>query len=91
MHTYSKNGLRKVKVQQKVVTKKHLKGFYQTLGKIDELAKYLKSLDVEITKENINVLAKPYTGRDLDQLETILVLGKINEEKLGYDEKNNSI
>lgn len=82
MHTYSKSGTRAQKLQNKKEVKKHLKGFYDMLGKTTELADYLKSLnlDVEITEENIDEHSIPFTGRKLDNMEKFLVLGKLNNQ-----------
>ncbi len=81
MHTYNKSGTRLVKLQNKKEVKKHLKGFYEMLGKTSELAEDLKALDVEITEDNINEYAEPIIGRKLDNMEKFLVLGKLNNNE----------
>lgn len=78
MHTYTKNGARQQKLQEKAKVKKHLKGFYQTIGKINEMADYLKSQNIEVTEENVNEVCKPLTGRDLDDMEKFLLLGRLS-------------
>lgn len=80
MSTYNKNGLRQVKLIEKKKTKKHLKSFYQIIGKLDEIVKQLDQ-SLEYTEDNINEYTKPFIGRDLDSMEKFLVLGKLHHSK----------
>lgn len=83
-----KNGLRQMKVDQNKKIKKHTKAFYRIMGEMDILSKELskKYPEVEFTEENVNEYAQPIYGRDLDNMEKFLVLGKLFHGK----EKNNS-
>lgn len=78
MHTYSKNGLRKANVLDKLKTKKQVKQFYTKLRQINELSDYLKTLEEPVTEDNINSIVSELIGRDLDSLEKSLILSKLN-------------
>lgn len=80
MSNFLKKGLRKEKVYKDKVTKKHIKSFYQIIGKMDEVAKQLDP-SIEYTEENINEYVNPIFGRDLDGMEKMLVLGKMHHKK----------
>ena len=80
MSTYNKNGLRQVKLAEKKETKKHLKSFYQIISKLDEIVKQLDK-SIEYTEDNINEYTKPIMGRDLDNMEKFMILGKLSTSK----------
>ena len=81
MNTY-KNGSRQVKLAAKTKTKLHLKSFYGILKDMDNIANRLDIDEaLEYTNENINDHVKPIYGRDLDSLEKVLVLGKLNNRQ----------
>ena len=83
MHTYSKNGNRKANVLDKLNTKKQVKQFYTKLRQINELSDYLKTLEEPITEDNIDSVVPELVGRDLDSMEKILILNRLN---MGTDE-----
>jgi hypothetical protein len=72
-----KNGLRQMKVTEDKKVKKHVKAFYNIIGEIDKISKELDP-KIEYTEENINEYVKPMLGRDLDNMEKFLLLGKLN-------------
>jgi|TARA_R110000782_G_scaffold50625_2_gene109649 hypothetical protein len=88
MSTYT-NGARQVKLANRKSTKMHLKGFYGILKDMDEIANRL-DIDEEMTynEDNINEHVKPIYGRELDQMEKMLVLGKLNHRNLDEQENN---
>ena len=88
MSTYT-NGNRQVKLANRKSTKMHLKGFYGILKDMDEVANRL-DIDEAITynNDNINEHVKPIYGRDLDPMEKILVLGKLNHRNSNEQENN---
>ena len=83
MHTYSKNGYRKSNVLDKLKTKKQVKQFYTKLRQINELSDYLKTLEDKVTEENIDSIVSELIGRNLDSMEKILILNRLN---MGTDE-----
>ena len=83
MHTYSKNGIRKKNVLDKLSTKKQVKQFYIKLRQINELSDYLKTLEDKVTEENIDSIVPDLIGRDLDSIEKSLILNRLN---MGTDE-----
>ena len=83
MHTYSKSGIRKKNVLDKLSTKKQVKTFYTKLRQINELSDYLKTLEEPITEDNIDSIVPDLIGRDLDSMEKILILNRLN---MGNDE-----
>jgi hypothetical protein len=87
MSTYNKNGLRQVKLAEKKKTKAHLKSFYQIIGQLDDIVNQLDR-SVEYTEDNINEYTKPFLGRDLDNMEKFMILGKLSVSK---DETENNI
>ena len=80
MHTFSKNGIRKKNVLDKLNTKKQVKTFYTKLRQINELSDYLKSLPEPITEDNIDSIVPDLIGRDLDSMEKSLILSRLSNE-----------
>ena len=83
MHTYSKSGIRKKNVLDKLSTKKQVKTFYTKLRQINELSDYLKTLEDKVTEDNIYSIVPDLIGRDLDSIEKSLILNRLN---MGTDE-----
>ena len=81
MHTYSKSGIRKKNVLDKLDTKKQVKTFYTKLRQINELSDYLKTLEEPITEDNIDSIVPDLIGRDLDSIEKNLILNRLNNGK----------
>ena len=80
MHTYSKSGIRKKNVLDKLKTKKQVKQFYIKLRQINELSDYLKTLEEPITEDNIDSIVPDLIGRDLDSMEKSLILNRLSNE-----------
>lgn len=80
MSSFMKQSLRKSNIQSDRKVKMHVKEFYKKLGQIDELVKYLKTLETKITEDNVNNVVSELIGRDLDNMEKFLILGKLNNE-----------
>lgn len=80
MHTFSKNGIRKKNVLDKLNTKKQVKQFYTKLRQINELSDYLKTLEEPVTEDNIDSIVPELIGRDLDSMEKSLILSKLSNE-----------
>ena len=80
MHTYSKNGIRKKNVLDKLSTKKQVKQFYTKLRQINELSDYLKTLEDKVTEETIDSIVPELIGRDLDSMEKSLILARLSNE-----------
>ena len=80
MHTYSKSGIRKKNVLDKLSTKKQVKTFYTKLRQINELSDYLKTLEDKVTEENIDSIVPELIGRDLDSMEKSLILARLSNE-----------
>ena len=80
MHTYSKSGIRKKNVLDKLKTKKQVKQFYTKLRQINELSDYLKTLEEPITEDNIDSVVPELIGRDLDSMEKSLILSRLSNE-----------
>ena len=80
MHTYSKSGIRKKNVLDKLSTKKQVKTFYTKLRQINELSDYLKTLENKVTEDNIDSIVPDLIGRDLDSMEKSLILARLSNE-----------
>ena len=80
MHTYSKSGIRKKNVLDKLNTKKQVKTFYTKLRQINELSDYLKTLEDKVTEENIDSIVPELIGRNLDSMEKSLILARLSNE-----------
>jgi hypothetical protein len=80
MSSFAKRGERQAKVAKDKMVKKHTKGFYKILGKMDILANQLDPL-IEYNEENINEYVEPVYGRNLDSMEKFVVLGKMHRIK----------
>lgn len=85
MSNFAKQGLRQNRLQQNKKTKQHIKSFYKILGDMDVVAKQLDPT-LEYTEENINEYVNPIYGRDLDNMEKFLVLGKVHQAKENLNE-----
>ena len=81
MHTYSKSGIRKKNVLDKLNTKKQVKTFYNKLRQINELSDYLKTLEDKVTEDNIDSIVPELIGRDLDSMEKSLILARLDNGK----------
>lgn len=79
MSNFMKSGLRQMKVAEDKKVKKHIKGFYSIIGKIDEISNMLDPT-IKYTEENINEYTYPHINRDLDDMEKFLILGKMYRE-----------
>jgi hypothetical protein len=88
-----KQGLRQMKVAKDKETKKHIKGFYNIMGRMEEIARELDP-SIEYTEENIDDYVRPMLGRDLDSMEKFLVLGKMhhtNNIEVKHEAQDNTI
>jgi len=81
MHTFTKNGYRKVNILDKLNTKKQVKTFYTKLRQINELSDYLKTLEESVTEDNIDSIVSELIGRDLDSMEKSLILSRLDNGK----------
>jgi len=80
MSSFNKKGFRKDKIRQQV---EHLNKFYDILDKLEDLSIELKQEGKpEVTVDNIQELASEITGRPLDNIELMVLKGK-----LGLDTK----
>ena len=82
-----KQGLRQMKVAEDKKVKKHVKAFYSIMHTMEEISKELDPT-LEYTEDNINDYVKPMLGRDLDSMETFLVLGKLHYGKENTSSSN---
>jgi len=80
MHTFSKNGIRKKNILDKLNTKKQVKTFYTKLKQINDLSDYLKTLEDKVTEDNIDSIVPELIGRDLDSMEKSLILARLDNE-----------
>ena len=87
MSSYMKSGLRQMKVAEDKKVKKHVKAFYSIMHTMEEISKELDPT-LEYTEDNINDYEKPMLGRDLDSMETFLVLGKLHYGKENTSSSN---
>lgn len=78
MSSFQKKGLRdNLNKNKKEVTKAHIDNFYKILNDLEVVANKLKEEDIEYSKENINEYASKHLGRDLDNTEKLVLLGKL--------------
>lgn len=80
MSNFMKKGLRAENNLKNKKVQKHIKAVYAIMDKFEELLPHL-DLSIEYNEENINEYVNPILGRDLDNLEKFLVLGKIHYTK----------
>lgn len=77
--SFLKKGLRKNIVDKRKKIEFHTKGFYKTVGLMNEVSEYIKNnITEEVTEDNINDIVKPILGRDIDNFEKLLILGKLS-------------
>lgn len=89
MSSFLKKGLRSQKVKKDKETKRHVKEFYKIIGVINEITDSLDP-NISYTEDNINEYTLPFLGRDLDDMEKFLILGKLemNNKTNKKDEQN---
>ena len=87
MGTYKKSGTRVIKVENAKNVKRHLREFYKTINSIRSVANEIFILDVEYNEDNIDDYTRPFIGRDMDQYERFMMLGKI--QSLRDEQKDN--
>lgn len=80
MSSFAKRGERQAKLVERKKIKMHTKAFYRILGEMDVVAKQLDPM-LEYDEENINEYVVPIYGRELDNMEKMLVLGKLHHAK----------
>ena len=80
MSNYMKQGLRQTKLAERKKTKQHIKGFYKILGDMHSIAGQLDP-SIEYTEENLDSHVLPIYDRQLDNMEKMVLLGKMNNEK----------
>ncbi len=78
MSNFNKKGFRKDKIRSQV---KHLNSFYDILDKLEDLSIELKQEGKpKVTVDNIQELASAITGRQLDNIELMVLKGKLGLE-----------
>lgn len=82
--TYSKRGYRKYKISKAKDLKKAYKSWEGKVRELNSIAMELSFNPTEITEENINTYVRPYLGRDVDDMEKLLILGQIEQFKLSH-------
>lgn len=89
MSQFNKKGFRKDRIRAQV---KHLNSFYDILDKLEDLANELKQEGKpEVTIANIQELASEITGRPLDNIELMVLKGKLGlDTKRVKDEQENN-
>lgn len=83
MSSFQKKGQRDADKFKKRVTKQHIREFYKTLNRLDEVAIQIRKSGIEITEDNIEEEASKVIGRNIDSMEKFLLLGKLGS----YDSK----
>lgn len=80
MSNFMKKGIRANKIINDKRVKQHVKAVYAIMDKFEEIVPKL-DLSIDYNEENINEYVNPVLGRDLDNLEKFLFLGKIHYTK----------
>lgn len=79
---FAKKGLRKNIVDKRKKIEYHTKGFYRSVGMMNQLSEYLiETVKEDITEDNIQEIVKPIINRELDSMEKFLVLSKLHMNK----------
>ena len=79
MSSFLKRGKR-AEVRKKNKEIKHrTKEFYKILRELDEVARMIVKKDIEVSEENIQEIAEQFTDRKIENLEKLVLLGKIQE------------
>lgn len=77
MSNFLKQGNRKAYKTEKKSLKKHTMAFYKIMNQMNTLALTLVKKEYEVTEDNIQKLALDNYGRELDDMEKMLVMSKI--------------
>jgi len=77
MSSFNKQGLRTSKQMLSRKNKEHVKAFYKILGDMEDISKQLDP-SIEYNEDNINDYVLPLYGRQLDNMEKFVLLGKMH-------------
>lgn len=80
--TYSKRGYRKAEILKRKNLKKAFNNWQHKVNHLKDIALNLYQRSVDVTEDNINEHVKPYLNRDADSMETLLILGTIEQLKI---------
>lgn len=80
--TYSKRGYRKAKILKQKNLNKAFNNWQHKVNHLRNIALNLYQSSVDVTEENINEHVRPYLNRDVDSMETLLILGTIEQLKI---------
>jgi hypothetical protein len=77
MSNFLKQGNRKAYKVEKKSLRKHTMAFYKIMNQMNTLALKLVEKEYDVTEDNIQKLALDNYGRELDDMEKMLVMSKI--------------
>ena len=80
MSSFNKAGQRQARQVLDRKTKKHVKAFYKIIGEMEDISKQLDP-SIEYNEDNINEFVLPIYGRELDNMEMFVLLGKLHHGK----------
>lgn len=87
MSNFAKKGLREMKQREQKNIKEGFKSWmikYNQILKIKDMLISDQSINTStLTEDNINTYVKPLFGRDLDNMEKLIVLGNLHDYEQG--------
>jgi hypothetical protein len=87
MSNFFRKGARASLKKQKKEVQKRIKRIYQIMDELDEVAAKIFRTGKEWSEENIAELAYEFTDLKIEGLETMMLLGKLENLKEHYDGK----
>ena len=80
MSNFNRQGLRMSKQILNRKSKEHIKEFYRIIGEMGDIYHQLDP-SIEYNEDNINEFVLPIYGRELDNMEMFVLLGKLHHGK----------
>ncbi len=81
MSSYMKKGKRLNSITESIEVKKRMKYVYAIMGELDDVAAEIYKAKEDWTEENIVEVASKYTKLKIEGLESMLLLGKLQNIK----------
>jgi hypothetical protein len=87
MSNFLKKGKREDVKSQKKDVKKRIKRIYQIMDELDNVAALIFMNKEDYTEENIKDIAGQYTDLTIEGMETMMLLGKLQNLEKHYEDK----
>ena len=82
MSNFLKQGNRKASKHKRKLIRRHTKEFYKILDMMNKFAIDLLKNEETVSEDNIQELSVKYIGREIDNMEKMIILSKLEDFKI---------